>query len=72
MIVLNFIIGLLVIAIPLAIIYGLGKWATKGELDDDTAEVFLRGFMMLLLIVCAISALRLIYLIGCGIVYKLL
>lgn len=72
MIVLNFIIGLLAIAIPLAIIYGLGKWATKGELDVDTAEVFLRGFVGLVLIACAISALILIYLIGCAIVYKLL
>lgn len=72
MIVLNFIIGLLAIAIPLAIIYGLGKWATKGELDVDTSEVFLRGFIGLVLIACAISALILIYLIGCAIVYKLL
>jgi len=72
MIVLNFIIGLLAIAIPLSIIYGLGKWATKDELDVDTAEVFLRGFVGLVLIACAISALILIYLIGCGIVYKLL
>lgn len=72
MIVLNFIIGLLAIAIPLAIIYGLGKWATKGELDVDTSEVFLRGFVGLVLIACAISALILIYLIGCAIVYKLL
>ena len=72
MIVLNFIIGLLAIAIPLAIIYGLGKWATKGELDVDTSEVFLRGVVGLVLIACAISVLILIYLIGCGIVYKLL
>lgn len=72
MVVLNFIIGLLAITIPISIIYGLGKWETKGELDVDTAEVFLRGFIMLLLIAFAINVLILTYLIGCGIVDKLL
>jgi len=72
MIVLNFIIGLLAVAIPLAIIYGLGKWVTKDDPYVDTAEVFLRGFVGLLLIACAIIALILIYLIGSGIVDKLI
>jgi len=72
MIVLKFIIGVLVVAIPIAIIYGLGKWSTKGELYVDTVEVFLRGFIGLLLIACAIIALILIYLIGSGIVDKLI
>jgi hypothetical protein len=72
MIVLKFIIGVLVVAIPLAIIYRLGKWSTKDELYVDTAEVFLRGFIGLVLTAFAISALILIYLIGSGIVNKLI
>ena len=72
MIVLNFIIGLLAVAIPLAIIYGLGKWATKGELDVDTAEVFLRGFITLVLCGSAISLLLLTYMLGAIIVDKLI
>ena len=72
MIVLNFIIGLLAVAIPLAIIYGLGKWVTKDELYVDTAEVFLRGFITIVLCVLAIALLLLTYILGTIIVDKLI
>jgi hypothetical protein len=72
MIVLNFIIGLLAVAIPLAIIYGLGKWSTKDELYVDTAEVFLRGFITIVLCVLAIALLLLTYMLGAIIVDSLI
>jgi hypothetical protein len=72
MIVLNFIIGLLAVAIPLAIIYGLGKWVTKGELYVDTAEVFLRGCIAVILLVVSIFGLIFIYAVGSRIVDKLI
>ena len=64
MIVLKFIIGLLVVAIPLAIIYGLGKWQTKGESNVELGEVFGRGFITLVLCGSAIAILLLIYVLG--------
>jgi len=72
MIVLKFIIGVLVVAIPLAIIYRLGKWSTKDELYVDTAEVFLRGFITVVLCVLAIALLLLTYMLGDIIIDKLI
>jgi len=72
MIVLKFIIGVLVVAIPLAIIYRLGKWSTKDELYVDTAEVFLRGFITIVLCVLAIALLLLTYMLGDIIIDKLI
>lgn len=72
MIVLNFIIGLLAVAIPLAIIYGLGKWQTKDDPYVDTAEVFGRGFITIVLCVLAIALLLLTYMLGAIIVDKLI
>ncbi len=72
MIVLNFIIGLLAVAIPLAIIYGLGKWVTKGDPYVDTAEVFGRGFITIVLCVLAIALLLLTYMLGAIIVDSLI
>jgi hypothetical protein len=72
MIVLKFIIGLLVVAIPLAIIYGLGKWETKGELNVELSEVFVRGFITLVLCGVAFAALLLTYVLGSIIVDSLI
>ncbi len=68
MIVLNFIVGLL----PFAIIYGLGKWQTKEEKDPELGEVFVRGFITLVLCGVVVVVLILVYMLGKFIVDSLI
>lgn len=70
--IINFIVGVIVVAIPIAIIYGLGKWQTKGESDVELGEVFGRGFITLGLCFIAVAILILIYVAGEAIVDSLI
>jgi hypothetical protein len=70
--IINFIVGVIVVAIPIAIIYGLGKWQTKGESDVELGEVFARGFITLALCFVAVAILIIIYVAGEAIVDSLI
>lgn len=68
MIVVNFIVGLLIVAIVIGTLYGLGLWELKrtGDYDRNTdfIEILIRGFCVLMLVVVCIIVLLVIYLIG--------
>jgi len=70
--IINFIVGVIVVAIPIAIIYGLGKWQTNGESDVELGEVFARGLITLALCFVAVAILILIYVAGKSIVESLI
>jgi hypothetical protein len=70
--IIKFIVGVIVVAIPIAIVYGLGKWQTKGEPDVELWEVFARGFITLALCFVAVAILILIYVAGESIVESLI
>jgi len=70
--IIKFIVGVIVVAIPIAIVYGLGKWQTNGESDVELGEVFGRGFIMLALCFVAVAILILIYVAGTAIVDALI
>ena len=70
--IIKFIVGVIVVAIPIAIIYGLGKWQTNGESDVELGEVFARGLITLALCFVAVAILILIYVAGTSIVESLI
>lgn len=76
MVVVNFIVGLLIVAIVVGILYGLGLWSLKrnGDYDKTTGfiEVVYNGVLPLALICVCIALLLLIHLLGMVVVDKLL
>ena len=70
--IIKFIVGVIVVAIPIAIVYGLGKWQTNGESDVELPEVFARGLITLMLCFVAVAILILIYMAGKAIVEALI
>jgi hypothetical protein len=70
--IIKFIVGVIVVAIPIATVYGLGKWQTNGDPDVELPEVFARGFITLALCFIAVAILILIYVAGKAIVDALI
>lgn len=66
--VLNFIVGLLIFAVPLLALYGLGLWSLKrsGDYDADTDffEIMFNGFLALLFTSVCVLLLFVIYKVG--------
>lgn len=70
--IIKFIVGVIVVAIPIATVYGLGKWQTNGESDVELPEVFARGLITLALFFIVVPILILIYVAGEAIVDALI
>jgi len=71
MIILNFLIGLIAISVPIIILYGLGRLATRNEPSSDTIDIILAGLVTLIaagLVVCLIIIL---HYVGLEILHKL-
>ena len=68
MIVVNFIIGLLIVATIIGILYGLGVYDLKRteeyDRNTDFIDILIRGFLILILVVVCVIVLLVIYFIG--------
>jgi hypothetical protein len=71
MIVLNFIIGLIVIATPILAMYGIGRFITKRHTNLDFFEIMLAGLVGIVLIVLACLLLKCMYHVGSSITHKI-
>lgn len=69
MIVLNFIIGLIVIATPFLAMYGIGRFLT--ERTADFSEILIAGLLGITLIVLAGLLVMAMYTVGAAVVSKL-
>ena len=75
MVVVNFIVGLLIVATIIGTLYGLGIWDLKrtGDYDRNTdfIEILIRGILILALIAICVLVLLLIYALGKSVVNEL-
>ena len=75
MIIVNFLIGLAIVAAIVGILYGIGTFSLKksGDYDKNTdfIEIMLNGLLGLALIAICVLILLIIYLIGLAVTNKL-
>jgi len=75
MIVVNFLIGLAIVAAIIGILYGIGTFSLRrsGDYDKNTdfIEIMFNGLLGLALIVICVLILLLIYLLGLAVTNKL-
>ena len=71
MIVLNFIIGLIVIATPILAMYGIGRFITKTKTSNMIVLNFIIGLIVIILIVLACLLLKFMYHVGSSITPKI-